>query len=578
MNKNYEINSVCLRYVVPFRYSETFDVAAQAIEAQMQEKSGKEKTLWEKRVSTLEGSESDLYAYIRNEFRFDDSDKALAENKLGGEWILRGSAESSVNAGHGIKQLCYFPQGINYKKANAVKGPKITEGLQVFVSNVGLYLFRNGVGFVWYELETPWDEKTSSQLETFQNVVRELNRGGITLFWEMSKAEPECGIAIADDNGYKTYYSPFLFGQWINELVNFIDVSYFAQRKSTYNSLVRKSIAAAEGIEGTIINKKVDTEEPSQKATALPDKAILFTYASFDNRGHGEEAAVRNSMAFHIANGYKASYHFSDETAKEIKHPYSDVLWYATKEGAAYLAWPGEDNREVFNSLIPSKFKADYFVLFIKALFQSFSLLIYAERIQKEISAVRGKYMEESMGENVLELFEEINMFLTKSMATSVSHIHHQSEFYVYLKEQLRIHEDVESVTSGLQALDAIHREQRQVEERRRLEQSWQEEQRREHQKKEERIAREDREKKSDEKLQAIMGLFALLGISSALLDCFDLISKFDPIEGDFWKYFGTTRYFEIVFFVIIGVISLIAVYFSVKAIIRAFKNEKEEK
>ena len=71
------------------------------------------------------------------------------------------------------------------------------------------------------------------------------------------------------------------------------------------------------------------------------------------------------------------------------------------------------------------------------------------------------------------------------------------------------------------------------------------------------------------------MGLFALLGISSALVDCFDFISKFDP-TGDFWSLISVTQSVEIGFFVIVGIISIIVIYFSVKAIVDAFKDRDE--
>ena len=44
--------------------------------------------------------------------------------------------------------------------------------------------------------------------------------------------------------------------------------------------------------------------------------------------------------------------------------------------------------------------------------------MLYAEKIQAEISAVSGKYLTEPFDKRITELFEEINLFLTKSMAT----------------------------------------------------------------------------------------------------------------------------------------------------------------
>lgn len=582
MSHLYDINSSCLRYVVPFKYEESFEEVLTKVEKQKEEKiiqdkkTGEtkiqEKILWERKKATLDGPESDLYAYVRNELRFEDDTKALSENKIGGEWILRGSEESSEKKGHGIKQLLYFPDGLKKSKDNKEEKWDIPKGLNISISNVGLLLFRNGLGLFWYEIKLPGNGFDSNLLKAFQNDIRELNRGTAALFWEIQKNEPDYGMVILENNGYKTYISPFLFGQWVNEAIHFINVSYLAERKNSYLTMIKNSMAELKNVKGEIVSR----EKNDVKLEAnFPDKAILFTYASFTARGTDDSLEDKYSFIFHIANGYKDSYHFSDEISEEIKKPFDEAYWYATQEGAAYLSWPSFDNKEVFNSLIPSKVRTDYFALYLKTLYQSFSLLIYAERIQTDISAVKGKYLVEPLDKRITELFGEINLFLTKSMATTVSHIHHQSEFYVYLKKQLRIHEDVKSVTAGLNALDILQREQRQREEAKRVQEAWQEEQRRDREEQAERAAREEREKKSNEKIQAIMGLFALLGISSALVDCFDFIGKFDPENGDFWGLVCSTQGWEIAFFVVIGIISVMAFVVSVKAIWEAFRNRK---
>lgn len=211
------------------------------------------------------------------------------------------------------------------------------------------------------------------------------------------------------------------------------------------------------------------------------------------------------------------------------------MIWYATQEGAAYFAWPAEDNQQTFLKYIPGKIRRDYFTLYIKTLYQSFSLLVYAEKIQNGISIEKGNS----------DLFAEINLFLTKSMATSVSHIHHQSEFYVYLNRQLRVKEDVESVTAGLSALEAV----------------WTEKRNRE-------------ESKSDAKLQAIMGLFALLGISSAFADCYGFIDEL--VNGQIWQNLDQLqRYMTAGFMGLIALISLLALKFSIKAVIDAFSKKE---
>ena len=572
MSVNYDVHTTCLRYVVPFKFEDAFEDALKKIGEQKEVKKNKVRTLWERRTIEKERAESDLYGYIKDEFHFLDDDEMLSGEKLGAEWIFWRSDEASSKDGQRVKELLYFPEGLKKKKDDKSADWAIPESWNVTVSNLGLMLFRNGLGMVWYELKVHQNSIKSDQLKTFQNVIRELSRSMASVVWEKQKEEPEFGVVLSEKNGFKTYISPFSFANWINDIVGFLKVRYLAERKYSYSKMIKNNMNALKGLRNEVVKRE---ETIKDRYSYSPDKAILFSYVSF---GQSEDVDSRNdkySLAYHLTNGYKDSYHYSAEISNEIKSPFDDVYWYATQEGAAYLAWVSEDNKEVFESLIPSKVRTDYFALYMKILYQSFSLLLYAEKIQTNISAVNEKYIAEPLDKRITELFGEINLFLTKSMATSVSHIHHQSEFYVYIKKQLRVQDDVESVTAGLNALDAIQREQRQREENKRIQEAWQEEQRRDREAQEARLAREEREKKSDGKIQAIMGLFALLGISSALVDCFDFISKFDP-AGDFWSLISVTQGIEIGFFVVVGIISLIAIYFSVKAIVDAFKDRDE--
>lgn len=159
------------------------------------------------------------------------------------------------------------------------------------------------------------------------------------------------------------------------------------------------------------------------------------------------------------------------------------------------------------------------------------------------------------------------------SMATSVSHIHHQSEYYIYLKQQFRVHDDVKSVISGLNALDELKKEQRAVEEKRRNKLEWENEQKRDCLEKEEREKREERERKNSEKIQAVLGLVSLLTISSALVDWFDFANKFSE-EGEYWRLTPFMQTIDRVVFEIIIIIGIIVFIFTIKNIWDAFKRK----
>ena len=541
-----------------FIINESFEQAYKKVESQREkirkkdkvtgEKrfTGEYKNVWSRKVITMDGPESDLYGYIRNEFRFDDNIKELPEQKTGCEWIFWRSDESNSKDGQKIKKLLYFPDGIFQQ------GKVSTQCRKILISNVGLLLFRNSLGFFWYEIKT--SQMNSRQLMLFQNRIKELNHGHIFL-WERSKTEPEYGFVCSEENGVKTYMRPVSLGKWIQDMLSFLDISYFAERKGAYGGMLKKSRSNMKRTSYDVVCKDMTYQDTNIKS---PDKTILFTYASLNNKNYGATIEEKQSLVYHITNGYNASYHFSKSAVDHMKCPFDDAYWYATQEGASYLVWSSYDNSKVFSNLIPNKIRTDYFVLYLKVLYQSFSLLIYAERTQNNISAIDGKELTLSSSENVTGVFREINLFLTKSMATSVSHIHHQSDFYNYLKKRLRVYEDVQSVTAGLKALEFLQHEQQKEEELKEKERN------------------EEREKIRDGKIQAIMGIFAMLGISSALVDCFDFIEKFSE-DGEWQSLSKNIQGIELLFIAIIGLISAVAIRFAWKAVIDAFKDKNDK-
>lgn len=546
MENGYIVNASCLRYVVAFKYAETFEDAIEKVEAQQLEKKNETKSKWQRRLSddgAKNGPESDLYSYVRNEYRFDNDTEGISEQKSGCEWLYCENV--TTNKARGFKELVYFPKGLKEKDE-----PSQEELWDISLTNLGLSLFRNGVGFVWYEIRIP-KNADSNWVKTFQNKIRELNRPDSSLVWE----KYQTNIKQSDDlffkeggNGYDYYLRTFSFGEWVNSVVGFLDVTFFSERKSTSENI------------------------------RVPDKPLLFTYLSLGNGSPTADLSEKYSIVYHITNGYKDTYHFSEEIVSDIRKPFDDSFWYATKEGVAYITWPKQDNMEVFNTAIINKYTTDYFSLYLKVLYQSFSLLLYAEKIQAEISAVNRTYLVMPFDERITDLFGEINLFLAKSMATSVSHIHHQSEFYIYLKERLRVHDDVKSVTSGLNALDVLQREQKEREESKRIQEELKEEQRRDREAQEARDKQEEREKESDRKIQGILIVFTLLGIFSALVDWFDFIYKFAANKEKEFEKMGPTGQYVVIGGIVTIIVVTIAALLLIIRTIKSSSNTTKKK
>ena len=529
----YKINKKVLRYVVPFRFFCGFEEAVKRVDGATEIiHDGKIKKIWNRIKTGSSKSESDLYDYIKNEYKFDDDNGAVSQNKVGCGWYLYKSSGYENNKENGkVKEFLYFEEEIKEKAEELPKYVKIT------ITKTELMLFRNGLGFVLYELEANNKINDSDELMRFQYNIRELNKGserGQRLWeekrWEEDSGEmPAFGIVTRKTNVGKIYLEPFSLGHWIaNEVFRGLflteskksEISYFAERKSAYTSMIERGKKCTANLKNEKLERKEDTEKVQPdyceaKELKVPDKAILFSYVCYEEKNEEENGEINEkySQIFHIANGYKASYKFSEQIIKDIKRPFAGVFWYATQEGAACAVWPETDNKDFFQNQFASRVENAYFPLYIKVLYQSFSLLIYSEKIQKRISAVDGtdfdgikEFDNSDKDKLITNLYSEINLFLTKNMATSVSHIHHQSEFYVYLKRQLRIKEDTESVMAGLKAFEGYQRgKYEKDEEDRRLENEKQE--------KERRREREKQEERRNNLIQACTAFFAVSGV-----------------------------------------------------------------
>lgn len=610
--------TLCLKYIVPFKYSGDFESVCALVDSQQdqfQKTISKKKSDNSKEKETVNitkkawirfsdhgnldvansdngtinnkyyhpVSESDLYDYIRTEFYLGDYGEPISPKKEGGQWIYWASTKlkDKERKGHLSNNLAYFPDGLTKiskkrlsekeEKSKKQADEQAEEQVEKQVTNefadkslsidlvddenitkwgfdissLGLYLFRNGFGFLWYEIKLDTDANADSisapDLEIFQNRIKELNfKNGEVWFWEKIDKIPIVGIDLGKESSEKAdheYYKPFCMGTWINEKLCFLSPEYIAKRN--YSSPEKYIKNHYKGI-----LSKVDSSQPIQNDQAsaggdtyVPDKAILFTYAAFNTVWGDDTADERAKLAYHITNGYTDSYKLCDETSEQLFKPFGNVIWYATQEGASYLAWPDETNEEVFKSNIRSKVKTDYFTLFIKVLYQSYSLMLYGQRINNEISAKSSDKKSKKLD----AISEEVNRFLTKSLATSVSHIHHQSTFYNYLKKQLRLKEDVESISLGVNALNKL-----------------------------ERIKDDEKEAKRDKRTSAILGFFAIITIPSALVDTFGFLWNLDKDFGNLTLYY---QQWDTNINKVIAILSILMILITLKAIWDAFTD-----
>lgn len=280
--------------------------------------------------------------------------------------------------------------------------------------NLGLFLFRNGVGFVWYDFEFAKVPELSTYMD-FQHDFKELARPhrdnlyrktGRDTFENICMGEWLAGVLYARERG----------------------ISFWTERKISVG----------------------------EKEMIIPDKALLFQYLFLQDK----ETRTRRSVAFRVANGYDGFYHLPELSEGDLYEPFGNATFYAARNGFSYVVSNDGTNEDFFSHGFAGKFTGDYFFIYILLLYQVYSCTFYSSRLTK--IPARLTALEEQEGAEKLEkLSAEISLFLVKSVYESVSGIEHQNGAYRYAKKRLCLEEDLKSLTIGLEALTNLEKEKR---------------------------------------------------------------------------------------------------------------------
>lgn len=97
-------------------------------------------------------------------------------------------------------------------------------------------------------------------------------------------------------------------------------------------------------------------------------------------------------------------------------------------------------------------------MIYILLLYQLYSLIHFSEKIEYELSADAKDYLKapEAYNLKLKEIQAEINTFLLKSVHTSVSQMQTQNDFYQFAKKNLRLREEIQSLTAGVDFLEEL--------------------------------------------------------------------------------------------------------------------------
>ena len=418
-----DITKYVLRYVVPFGFDKNGSIDSYKnivdkikkdskweVEEREEYKQGniiREIENEDGEIETLKYGGSDIYDYLKKLYHFQKS------TAIGSAWEYKKES---------LPKFKYY----RYNK----KENRSVLKFNVVVTDVGLYLFKTGVGMFWYEVNLEGTDEqiylpNSNELKIFQNRFKELAKADK----ELLRYDIEDKKSLEDIEKKKNDKECYI-GEWVDDILkNEVSASVYYYPERTIEKETRK----------------------------IPDKAILYNYIVTTN------AKYLDKISYYLTMGYKNSYRYNKKMLQTtIARPFENQRWYAAKEGCGcYVArryfYRDEEYRKsddfIYHDYIPIRMKSDYFLMFIHLLQQSYSILHMSTQIAENVSAE-----ENGTSEVLRDMEEKVNRFLIKSVNASVSHIGHHNEFYSYVEKALRIKEDVSALNEGVEVLEEILR------------------------------------------------------------------------------------------------------------------------
>ena len=299
-----------------------------------------------------------------------------------------------------------------------------------YIREVHVALFQTGIGLLWFVPEISGKCDKISELIDFTYNLKELarNEKSNCIFREnIEEVQDDEKIPVEkmlpDGKRYKKD-THFFVGEWIDDIAKTISesITYYPSRVRTIDGIKR----------------------------TLPDKAVLFHCGTVDATDNIDNVIVC------LSRGYKSSYKLNKNLRDELYQPFQNVKCYTSSEGCGYYAAVNKNDHAFFLDL--NKVREDYFCLYLLALYQSYTLLRYSELIAKKLSAKYDDYNDYSkeLEDNLDAITTGLNVFLAKSVYSSVSHVQQQNEFFNYVSKRLLIKENINSVSAGIEALNNI--------------------------------------------------------------------------------------------------------------------------
>ena len=394
-SKGNNIIDKILIHVVPFRYNQSYSEFVNNMKNR-----GYETSEWNEDV------ENDLYDYIQEELNDDD-------NSLGTVLFK----ENSFNA-----FIAFNPNG---------------EKIDLSVRGAKLFVYKNNLAFFVYCIESN-QIRISDCLMEFQNRYKEFSY-------------PQAALLIEKDSKKKVC-APIYLGAWIAKEFDNIPITYLPSRNNPYQTL-------QSGFDLYMPkNWKLEFDDNGNNIKVIPDKAICFSYAKFKNN-HKYKLEQIEDFAYHIAKGYSSKYKFSKDGSYEMSYPFHNTVWCAANEGYTYVVYNTEDNLKFYTQTLPSRLKEVYLYLFIRSLFERYSILKYSHTVASKFPYNIKEYNNIKTQNEISSLQKDVNVFKTKVMTKEVSTISHVNGYYSLLNKSFHNDDNSISLIKNLKSLNDIQKQ-----------------------------------------------------------------------------------------------------------------------
>ena len=466
MNESIVGNLKLARYIIPFSYEGNYSDACTKINFN-----------WELRKPP--DTEQDIYEYIADSLYSTEKAISESENDIGSLWVPKKGSKIR------LPRLLYIDSVSN-------------EQFKIYSHEIGLSIFRNGIGFVWYDISLRHMDTSfvtdADIIINFQNKFKELNR------------KSNISRIVLEEND-----SSFVLGEWIENtlLADITGKRFYPGRIHCSNS---------------------------GYSTKVPDKALLYTYYIAFGDMDTQELLKLN---YRLSSGYDTKYKLLNSIVENCFTPFENVVWKITKEGCG-CSVNTDENDSFFTRLFVDKVRNDYFILYLLLLYQSYSLLMYAEKIELKMSANPKFYLESKDNTKIQLLLAEMSTFTLKSTHTSVSHIQHQNDFYEYGMSMLRIREDSESVSAGAESLGEMQK-----------------------------LVEEKEKEKNESVINTALALLSVWAFFSAISDGVATVN---------WIFFDTNLYTNFTYRIVSFSVAMFVSFIGIIAVVYIIANKKRKK